>query len=92
MKGALISTLLGLALLSVAVLAASTGLVGSGRDTVREAFAAIDGDGDGLISPAEARRASAGLATHFDKFDRDRDGALSLTEFRRHAQPDRADG
>lgn len=92
MKGASISTLLGLVLLSVAILAATAGLAGGKRDEVRDAFTAIDRDADGFISPAEARRVSAGLATHFDKFDRDRDGALSLTEYRRHAQPDRADG
>ena len=92
MKGASISTVLGLALLSVAVLAASAGLSGGPRDEARDRFAVIDRDGDGFISPLEARKASAGLATHFDKFDRDRDGALSWTEYRRHAQPDRADG
>lgn len=92
MKAASISTALGLGLLSVAVLAASTGFPGGSRDEVGDRFAVIDRNADGFISPDEARRASAGLATHFDKFDRDRDGALSLREYRRHAQPDRAEG
>ncbi|MDX1610522.1 MAG: EF-hand domain-containing protein [Halofilum sp. (in: g-proteobacteria)] len=91
MKGASISTILGLLLLSVAILAASTGFAGGQRDEVRDRFEVLDADGDGRVTPAEARRTNAGLATHFDKFDRDGDGTLSLGEFRRHAQPDRAE-
>lgn len=92
MQGASITTVLGLALVAVAVLAASTGATGDDRDETAHRFAEIDYDGDGYIVPDEARAASAGLAKHFDKFDRDRDGALTLSEFRRHAQPDSAEG
>lgn len=92
MRGASISTALGLALLAVAILAASTGLAGGERDEVRDQFAAMDRNGDGYISPVEARSASAGLATHFSKFDRDEDGTVSLTEYRRHVRPEPVDG
>lgn len=92
MRGASISTALGLALLSVAILAASTGLAGGERDEIEDQFAAMDRNGDGHISSGEARAASAGLATHFDKFDRDDDGTLSLSEYRRHVRPEPVDG
>lgn len=92
MQGASISTVLGLALVAIAVLAASTGATGSGRDEVEHRFAAIDYDGDGHVTLDEARVVSAGLARHFTKFDRDSDGTLSLSEFRRHAAPDSVDG
>lgn len=92
MRGASISTALGLALLSVAILAASTGLAGGQRDEIEDQFSAMDRNGDGYLSPGEARAASAGLATHFDKFDRDDDGTLSLSEYRRHVRPEPVDG
>lgn len=92
MRGASISTVLGLALLAVAMLAASAGLGGAERDEVADQFAAIDRNGDGYVSTVEARSASAGLARHFTKFDRDDDGTLSLTEYRRHVRPQPVDG
>lgn len=92
MRGASISTAIGLALLSMAILAASTGLAGGERDEIEDQFAAMDRNGDGYISPGEARAASAGLATHFSKFDRDDDGTLSLGEYRRHVRPGQVDG
>lgn len=92
MRGASISTALGLALLAVAILAASTDLSGGERDELEDQFAAIDRNDDGRISLNEARAASAGLATHFGKFDRDDDGTLSLTEYRRHVRPEPVDG
>lgn len=92
MRGASISTALGLALLALAVLAASTGLAGGQRDEIEDQFAAIDRNDNGRISSAEARAASAGLATHFDKFDRDDDGTLSLGEYRRHVRPEPVEG
>lgn len=92
MQGASITTVLGLALLAVAILAASTGATGDGLDEVSHEFAAIDANGDGRVTPDEARVASAGLATHFSKFDRDKDGALTLSEYRRHARPDPVNG
>ena len=87
MQGASISTVLGLALVAVAILAASTGATGDNGDEVVHRFAAIDYNGDGYVTIEEARAVSAGLARHFDKFDRDDDGALSLAEYRRHSEP-----
>lgn len=92
MQGASISTVLGLALVAVAVLAASTGATGDDQAETEHRFAAMDYDGDGFVTPDEARAMSAGLAKHFDKFDRDGDGALSPAEFELHAEPDSASG
>lgn len=83
MKPASISIVLGLALISGALLAATTG-AGTDADP-RTRFEALDADGDARITPPEAE-AIAGLARHFTKFDRDHDGALTWAEFRRHAE------
>jgi len=60
---------------------------------------AIDTDGDGLISLAEAQAGAPGLASHFSEFDVNHDGMLSIDEvianqpmgkvrFTRDIQPD----
>ncbi|MDZ7749867.1 MAG: EF-hand domain-containing protein [Halofilum sp. (in: g-proteobacteria)] len=92
MKAAAISTILGLTLISGALLAETIGLDGRDGRAAAERFDAYDADGDGRVSRDEAGRMSAGLHTHFAKFDRDADGTLSRAEFRRHAAPDAADG
>jgi hypothetical protein len=45
-------------------------------------FGAIDSDGDGLISRAEASR--AGVAGQFTKLDKNNDGRLDRAEFSAH--------
>jgi Ca2+-binding EF-hand superfamily protein len=92
MRAASISMILGLTLMSGALLAETAGLSDARRTTVQAEFRAHDADGDGRITRAEARHRNAGLHTHFSKFDRDADGALSLEEFRRHAAPAAAGG
>lgn len=82
MKPAAISIIVGLVLISGALLAATTGA--GGDASARARFQALDADGDARITPREAE-AIAGLATHFSKFDRDGDGALTWSEYRRHA-------
>ena len=44
-------------------------------------FKRIDTDGDGYISKVELQKADANLAKDFEKFDADKDGRLSMTEF-----------
>lgn len=86
MKVASISTFLGLMLIVAALLAEAAGLAAGAAASAAEQFRAHDRDGDGRISRAEAERVNAGLHTHFSKFDRDADGALTPEEFRRHAE------
>lgn len=82
MKPAGISIIVGLVLISGALLAATSG---SGEDaSARARFEVLDVDGDARITPREAR-AIAGLATHFSKFDRNDDGTLTWSEYRRYA-------
>lgn len=83
MKPAAISIVLGLVLISGALLAATADPGGEAEPRVR--FEALDADGDARITPREAE-AVAGLARHFAKFDRDHDGTLTWAEFRRHAE------
>lgn len=87
MRPAAISIVLGLVLISGAMLAAITG-AGAGP---RERFEALDTDGDTRVTQPEAE-AIAGLARHFSKFDRDDDGALTWAEFRRHAEAREVEG
>lgn len=44
-------------------------------------FKRVDIDGDGFISKVEMEKADANLAKDFDRFDFDRDGRLSMSEF-----------
>lgn len=83
MKPASISIVLGLVLISGALLAATAGT--GGEKSPRARFEALDVDGNARITPPEAE-AIAGLARHFGKFDRDDDGTLTWSEFRRHAE------
>ncbi len=46
----------------------------------KERFAALDLDGDGRLSLAEAA-GHENVVTHFDRADRNRDGKLTLAEF-----------
>lgn len=86
MKTASVTTILGLILISGALLAATTTPTGHGDSRSRVAFERLDRDRDQRISREEAE-ANAGLATHFAKFDRDSDDTLSYTEFLRHDRP-----
>lgn len=87
MRPAAISIVLGLVLISGAMLAATTGA----DEGPRERFEALDADGDTRVTQPEAE-AIAGLARHFSKFDRDDDGALTWAEFRRHAEAREVEG
>ena len=87
MKAASVSMILGLTLISGALLAQTVGLAGGQQAEVEAEFRAHDVDGDGAISRSEAKSTNAGLHTHFSKFDRDADGTLTLEEFRLHAAP-----
>jgi len=91
MRTAALSIVLGLTLIGGALVAEGTGLASSESALARAQFAEYDADGNNRISKEEAR-VSAGLATHFDKFDRDRDGTLSWKEFQRHSDPAEAQG
>jgi hypothetical protein len=44
-------------------------------------FKRVDSDGDGYISKVELQKADANLGKDFEKFDADKDGRLSMTEF-----------
>lgn len=92
MKTAAISTTLGLALISGALLAETVGLADGTDGAAATGFDAYDANGDSLVSRGEARRASAGLHARFERLDRDDDDDLTRREFRRHAAPDAADG
>ncbi len=90
MKAASVCTVLGLTLISGALLAATTGMT-SGRPSHLEArFETLDGDGDGRIVRSELD-ADSGLRQHFSALDRDGDGTLSWPEFRGQAMPDWTD-
>ena len=91
MKTAAVTSILGLALISGALLAAATSRTGEPNDAAGVEFERLDRDGDGRISPREAE-VNAGLSTHFRKFDRDGDGTLDREEFRSHVQPGSAGG
>lgn len=89
MKPAAISIVLGLVLISGALLAVTAG---TGEDAnPRARFEALDADDNARITPPEAE-AIAGLARHFGKFDRDDDGALTWSEYRRHAEAREVEG
>lgn len=47
-----------------------------------QAFTAADADRDGKLSKTEAAKANAGLAEHFDTFDKNKDGFLTADEIR----------
>lgn len=86
MRAASVTTVLGLILISGALLAATTTPTGHGDGSSRAAFERLDRNGDQRIDRQEAE-ANAGLATHFAKFDRDSDDTLSFKEFLRHDDP-----
>jgi len=52
-----------------------------GRAAAAERFKALDTNGDGRISRAEAQAAPA-LAAHFDQIDANKDGEITPKEFR----------
>jgi hypothetical protein len=52
-----------------------------GRAAAAERFKALDTNGDGRISRAEAQAAPA-LAAHFDQIDANKDGQVTPKEFR----------
>lgn len=83
MRTAAVTTILGLILISGALLAATTRDKREPQDPAAVGFERLDRDGDGRISPREAE-VNAGLATHFRKFDRDGDGTLDREEFLEH--------
>lgn len=84
MKAASLCTVLGLTLISGALLAATTGVTDSMPSRIEARFETLDADGDGRIAPQEA---DAGLEQHFGAIDTDGDGVLSWREFRGHAMP-----
>lgn len=86
MKAASVCTILGLTLISGALLAATAGGTGETIAQVKSRFDRIDADENRRISPLEAM-VSAGLSERFDKLDANGDGALSWPEFRRHRAP-----
>ncbi|MEX0607387.1 MAG: hypothetical protein WD382_06905 [Halofilum sp. (in: g-proteobacteria)] len=86
MKAASVCTVLGMTLISGALLAATTGVTGAMPSRIEARFEALDTDANGRIAPREAE-ADAGLAQHFGDIDRDGDGELSWREFRSHAMP-----
>lgn len=86
MRAASVCTLLGLTLISGALLAATTGVTSAIPSRIEARFEALDANGDGEIASSEAKE-SAGLAQHFSELDRDGDGALSWPEFRGHGMP-----
>jgi len=64
--------------------ASGVGSTTPGRNAMGETvdFVAIDSDGDGFISRAEASR--AGVAGQFTKLDKNNDGRLDRSEFSAH--------
>lgn len=87
MKAASVCTILGMTLISGALLAATTGVGDSMPSRIEARFESLDSDSNGRIAPRELA-ADAGLAQHFDELDRDGNGVLSWREFRGHAMPD----
>jgi hypothetical protein len=86
MKAAPVTTILGLILLSGALLAAaSTRDADSAGSRAKAEFERLDRDGDDRISRREAE-SNPGLAVHFAKFDADSDGTLLWHEFLRHEE------
>jgi len=88
MKPASISIVLGLALISGALLAATTNQT---NQRARDEFHGLDANGDAQISATEAK-SFAGLAKNFSVFDRDNDGELSWKEFLQHARMTEVNG
>ena len=86
MKAASVCTVLGLTLISGALLAATTGVTGAIPGRIEARFNALDADGNGQIAPEEAK-VSAGLSRHFASLDRDGNGILSWPEFRGRKMP-----
>lgn len=79
------STLALIAALPLAALAQSGGKPAQpgqapASSTPEIAFMRADADGDGKLSKAEAARLPA-VAQKFDALDKDKDGALSMTEY-----------
>lgn len=87
MKAASVCTVLGLALISGALLAATTGMTSEMPSRLEARFETLDGDGDGRVARSELD-AAAGLRRHFGALDHDGDGALSWSEFRDRGMPD----
>lgn len=87
MKAASVCTILGLTLISGALLAATTSVTNELPSRLEARFKALDGDGDGGIARGELD-ADAGLRQHFGALDHDGDGVLSWPEFRGRGMPD----
>jgi len=88
MKPASISLVLGLALISGGLLAATTQ---GPNQRARHEFQGLDANGDAQISASEAK-SFAGLARNFSEFDRNHDGELSWKEFLQHARMTEVNG
>lgn len=90
MKAASVCTVLGLTLISGALLAATTGMTSDRPSRLEARFETLDGDGDGRVVRSELD-ADSGLRQHFSALDHDGDGVLSWPEFRGHGIPDWTD-
>lgn len=85
MKAAPVTTILGLILLSGALLAAASTRDAETGSRAKAEFERLDRDGDDRVSRGEAE-SNPGLATHFARFDGDSDGTLEWHEFLRHEE------
>jgi Ca2+-binding EF-hand superfamily protein len=87
MKAASVCTVLGLTLISGALLAATTGMTNEMPSRLEARFEALDDDGDGRVARSELD-ADAALRQHFGALDGNGDGVLSWPEFRGQGMPD----
>ena len=86
MRAATVTTILGLILISGALLAATATSTGDASDSAKGEFDRLDRNRDERIDRAEART-DARIAKQFAELDGDADGMLKWREFLRREEP-----